>query len=474
MDVKLFLKETLKEEEEVTIPSQHKGNVFDAHAKDDGVDLARTKDSLFNFDGSYKSDAIFHQRQKSFDAQTGHSANWSVSSWDGHSQQASITSLDDFSLLPSGWSVGKTPEGRVYFIDELNKVTTWLDPRTARPYPGSCTQPGQLGVEKDDVADLPKGWEIVYTPDDHPYFVNHFDHTTTWEDPRGNRSRAFHSQCNSEDSTSMNTRLKQLDIRRNSNPSTSLRRQPPASSYCSCPDCHSKGTPMYLAPPTSTSMSGSSHGRSYSQIQYSEQSFELKHMRPENPYLQAATQQSSSPQNRQFQSQNPSNFSHNSPQPHRQYYSDMTGLYRENFSKGYHSPNSYNSREYIKPETQQYSFEESRSFTNSMGQLADSKYNSMHMSNGALEEDISSSPNNYNPSHPFGQAHKPILRVDETYTNMNDGHLQTMSGPATDAFAEFCEEGDNRPTTPTFFNLDCGDMDELDDMIFEEEFGSFI
>lgn len=42
----------------------------------------------------------------------------SASNIDAHSAQASITSLDgDEKPLPYGWSMGSTPEGRVYFIE---------------------------------------------------------------------------------------------------------------------------------------------------------------------------------------------------------------------------------------------------------------------------------------------------------------------------------------------------------------------
>ena len=31
--------------------------------------------------------------------------------------------------LPSGWDVGKDYDGKVYYIDHINKKTTWVDPR---------------------------------------------------------------------------------------------------------------------------------------------------------------------------------------------------------------------------------------------------------------------------------------------------------------------------------------------------------
>ncbi|ESN94872.1 hypothetical protein HELRODRAFT_87479 [Helobdella robusta] len=36
----------------------------------------------------------------------------------------------DLGPLPQGWDQGFTPEGEVYFIDHINKRTSWVDPRT--------------------------------------------------------------------------------------------------------------------------------------------------------------------------------------------------------------------------------------------------------------------------------------------------------------------------------------------------------
>lgn len=31
--------------------------------------------------------------------------------------------------LPSGWDVAKDFDGKIYYIDHVNKKTTWIDPR---------------------------------------------------------------------------------------------------------------------------------------------------------------------------------------------------------------------------------------------------------------------------------------------------------------------------------------------------------
>lgn len=129
--------------------------------------------------------------------------NWSISSWgsstaDGtslHSPQSSIHSMGgDLGPLPPGWSYGKTPEGRVYFINERERTTTWLDPRTGRPVPGTSTQPGadaeaKIPLPYDDLP-LPAGWEVAYTEQGVAYFVDHNTRTTSWEDPRAKNASA--------------------------------------------------------------------------------------------------------------------------------------------------------------------------------------------------------------------------------------------------------------------------------------------
>ena len=38
-------------------------------------------------------------------------------------------------LITPDWSVQVAPNGRVFFIDHINKKTTWVDPRNSRPSP---------------------------------------------------------------------------------------------------------------------------------------------------------------------------------------------------------------------------------------------------------------------------------------------------------------------------------------------------
>ena len=37
--------------------------------------------------------------------------------------------------LPPGWDFSYSDKGRMFFIDHVNKITSWIDPRTGKPSP---------------------------------------------------------------------------------------------------------------------------------------------------------------------------------------------------------------------------------------------------------------------------------------------------------------------------------------------------
>eukprot|EP00041_Stephanoeca_diplocostata_P014348 m.259715 g.259715 ORF g.259715 m.259715 type:complete len:579 (-) comp19668_c0_seq3:208-1944(-) len=93
-----------------------------------------------------------------------------------------------FHRLPSGWLMRKTTDGRPYFINKKKRITTWLDPRTGRPAaatqtPGRAPPPPGAQQSAQDAA-LPEGWEMGVTDSGTPYFIDHINRQTTWEDPR--------------------------------------------------------------------------------------------------------------------------------------------------------------------------------------------------------------------------------------------------------------------------------------------------
>lgn len=89
--------------------------------------------------------------------------------------------------LPAGWEMKFTPQGRPYFVDHNNRSTTWVDPRTSVRM--NVTSPAQVRpiVQQQTVTQLgplPAGWEMRVTQSGRVYFVDHNTRTTTWDDPR--------------------------------------------------------------------------------------------------------------------------------------------------------------------------------------------------------------------------------------------------------------------------------------------------
>ncbi|XP_073175036.1 pleckstrin homology domain-containing family A member 5 isoform X22 [Lepidochelys kempii] len=64
--------------------------------------------------------------------------------------------------LPGNWSYGISQGGRLFFINEEAKSTTWLHPHT-----GEAVITGHRRS-----ADLPTGWEEAYTFEGARYYIN--------------------------------------------------------------------------------------------------------------------------------------------------------------------------------------------------------------------------------------------------------------------------------------------------------------
>lgn len=87
--------------------------------------------------------------------------------------------------LPSGWTMQVAPNGRVFYINHVDKKTTWVDPRTGRPtsVPSQADVPNRRPNE-DHLAPLPEGWEERVHTDGRIFFIDHNTRATQWEDPR--------------------------------------------------------------------------------------------------------------------------------------------------------------------------------------------------------------------------------------------------------------------------------------------------
>ncbi|XP_061689509.1 itchy E3 ubiquitin protein ligase a [Syngnathoides biaculeatus] len=111
--------------------------------------------------------------------------------------------------LPTGWERRMDPMGRVYFVDHITRTTTWQRPtqESVRHYEEWQHQRSQLqgamqqfnqrfiyglqdqlaatsNKEFDPMGPLPHGWEKRTDTNGRVYFVHHPTRTTQWEDPR--------------------------------------------------------------------------------------------------------------------------------------------------------------------------------------------------------------------------------------------------------------------------------------------------
>uniref|UniRef100_A0A7N6FDL2 HECT-type E3 ubiquitin transferase n=1 Tax=Anabas testudineus TaxID=64144 RepID=A0A7N6FDL2_ANATE len=110
--------------------------------------------------------------------------------------------------LPPGWERRVDQMGRVYFVDHISRTTTWQRPtmETMRNYEqwqhqrnqlqGAMQQFNQRFIlqdqasatqnknEFDPLGPLPAGWEKRTDSNGRVYFVHHTTRSTQWEDPR--------------------------------------------------------------------------------------------------------------------------------------------------------------------------------------------------------------------------------------------------------------------------------------------------
>ncbi|XP_067360841.1 itchy E3 ubiquitin protein ligase a isoform X2 [Channa argus] len=119
------------------------------------------------------------------------------------------TTWDRPDPLPTGWERRVDPMGRVYYVDHITRTTTWQRPtqESVRNYEEWQHQRSQLqgamqqfnqrfiyglqdqlaataNKEFDPLGPLPLGWEKRTDTNGRVYFVHHPTRTTQWEDPR--------------------------------------------------------------------------------------------------------------------------------------------------------------------------------------------------------------------------------------------------------------------------------------------------
>ncbi|XP_070193690.1 membrane-associated guanylate kinase, WW and PDZ domain-containing protein 1-like isoform X2 [Littorina saxatilis] len=84
-------------------------------------------------------------------------------------------SASNLGPLPSNWEMAFTEDGHPYFIDHNCETTHWLDPRLAHLQ--------KQGADDCDDDELPFGWEKVEDPHYGTYFIDHVNRRTQYENP---------------------------------------------------------------------------------------------------------------------------------------------------------------------------------------------------------------------------------------------------------------------------------------------------
>lgn len=104
--------------------------------------------------------------------------------------------------LPEGWEMRATPEGKIFFVDHNTRRTTWKDPRQMARQPQQQPQQvlttsaaGAHTLTSPALGQLPAGWEERRTHDGRIFYVNHIERTTQWEDPRHQQSYSNTTQA---------------------------------------------------------------------------------------------------------------------------------------------------------------------------------------------------------------------------------------------------------------------------------------
>ncbi|XP_055073595.2 WW domain-containing transcription regulator protein 1 isoform X1 [Misgurnus anguillicaudatus] len=123
----------------------------------------------------------------------------------GHIRHQSFDVLED-QPLPAGWEMAYTATGQKYFLNHVEKITTWHDPRKSRTPPvnqmslhnqtsnNSNVQQRSMALSQPNLGQLPEGWEQAVTPQGETYFIDHKTQSTSWLDPRMVMNQQAHQQ----------------------------------------------------------------------------------------------------------------------------------------------------------------------------------------------------------------------------------------------------------------------------------------
>ncbi|XP_069101303.1 membrane-associated guanylate kinase, WW and PDZ domain-containing protein 1-like isoform X3 [Argopecten irradians] len=137
-------------------------------------------------------------------------------------------SSGDLGPLPPNWEMAYTEEGHPYFIDHETENTHWLDPRLAHLQKQSAKECSDNVIPTIRVIELPFGWEKVEDPHFGTYFIDHVNRRTQYENPVSAAKKQQQQQGNDVNSTLPRTKKSQDQAKRSaSDTNMSSRGAPP-------------------------------------------------------------------------------------------------------------------------------------------------------------------------------------------------------------------------------------------------------
>ncbi|XP_052067223.1 membrane-associated guanylate kinase, WW and PDZ domain-containing protein 2-like isoform X2 [Mytilus californianus] len=120
-------------------------------------------------------------------------------------------SSTDLGPLPPNWEMAYTDDGHPYFIDHDTETTHWLDPRLSHLQK-------QTAMDCND-DELPFGWEKVEDPHYGTYYIDHVNRRTQYENPVAQAKR---TQGNDLNSTLPRTKKSQDSAKRSTSDSNMM------------------------------------------------------------------------------------------------------------------------------------------------------------------------------------------------------------------------------------------------------------
>ncbi|XP_047024894.1 uncharacterized protein LOC124633647 isoform X2 [Helicoverpa zea] len=83
--------------------------------------------------------------------------------------------------LKEGWTVHTGRDGRLYYCNHITRTASWLPPAESWP----TGKEGSGSGSEQDEEELPYGWEQALDCHGKPYYINHVNKTTTYVAPEG-------------------------------------------------------------------------------------------------------------------------------------------------------------------------------------------------------------------------------------------------------------------------------------------------